>query len=187
MHVPIEIDYRNVNKTEALETRIRDRIAKMDKLSDKLSSCHLSVEKLHEHQDSGRRFRVRLVMHHPPGQELVVDRNSSGGDVHQEVHQVVDEVFDSAERKLKKLVDKLHGDVKSHPHQEPTAVIMEIHREAGEGRLRSVEGQELYFNRTTSPDDFDHLDEGDGVSYIEAHTEEGPYANSVRLEYKPTL
>ena len=187
MQIPLDIDYRNVNKTEALEDRIRERVAKLDRLSDKLSSCHVSVEKLHQHQDSGRRFRVRLVLHHPPGQEVVVDRNSSGGDVHQEAHQVVDEVFDTAERKLKRLLDKLHGDVKSHPQQEPSAVIVEIDHEKGEGRLRTLEGRELFFNDETSVDEFRHLDVGDGVSFIEGHTEEGPYANSVRLEYKPTL
>jgi len=187
MNTPLDIDYRHVNKTDALEALIRRRVEKLDRVADRLSSCHVSVEKPNQHQDSGRPYRVRVVLHHPPGKELVVDRGSSGGDVHEEVHQVVEEVFDAAERKLKKMLDKMHGKVKSHPHQQPTAVVMDVDREARRGRLRSLEGEELFFDDLSSADDFDHLDIGDGVSFVKENGEDGPFASAVRVEYKVTL
>ena len=37
MQVPLEVDYRNVDKTEALESLIRDKVAKLEQVCNQTS------------------------------------------------------------------------------------------------------------------------------------------------------
>lgn len=47
MKVPPEITYRNVDKTNALDALVKEKIAKLEQVCDYISSCHIVIEKIH--------------------------------------------------------------------------------------------------------------------------------------------
>jgi hypothetical protein len=71
MKVGLEISYRDVEKSDAIETLIHEKVAKLEKLCDYISSCHIAVEKIHDRPSHGSPYRVRIDMTVPPGHELV--------------------------------------------------------------------------------------------------------------------
>ncbi len=186
MKVPLEISFRGVRKTRDIENLIREKAAKLRQVCGYLSSCSVAVESPQEHQEAGNPFRVRINMRVPPGHELVVKRESSRGDMHDELPKVLRDAFQAARRQLQELTERQRGEVKAHPEQEATALVVRLFREDGYGFLKTVDGRELYFHRNSVlHDDFDRLEIGTGVRLVEEAGERGPQASTVQIVDKP--
>lgn len=186
MQVPLEISFRGVAKTEDIESLIREKAAKLEQICDYLSSCSIALESPQEHQEAGSPFRVRISMRVPPGHELVVKRESGHGDMHDELPKVVRDAFQAARGQLQELTERQRDEVKTHPEQEAAAVVVRLFREEGYGFLKTVDGRELYFHRNSVlHDDFDRLEIGTGVSFMEEPGEKGPQASTVQIVDKP--
>jgi cold shock CspA family protein len=186
MRVPPEISFRNLEKTEFLEDLIREKVARLERLCDYLISCRVAVESPQEHQESGQPFRVRIDLKVPPGHELVATREPTEGDIHNELPGVLRDAFGALERQLKKLVEQQRGEIKRHPEQETNAFVSKIFKEENYGFLKTLDGREVYFHRNSVlQDDFDRLEVGTGVRYVEVQGEEGPQASTVQVLDKP--
>jgi cold shock CspA family protein len=188
MEIPLEITYRGVQKTDGIESLIREKAAKLDKICDKLISCRVAIESPQQHQNSGSPFRVRINMRVPPGHELVVRRESTKGDIHDPLHTVLRIAFDAAHRQLKEHVEKKQGDVKTKSHEDAdnTGFIIRLFREEGYGFLKNLNGEEFYFHRNSVlQNDFERLEVGTGVRFFPSEGDEGPSASSVQIIDKP--
>lgn len=186
MQVPLEITYRNVDKTDNLDNLIREKAAKLENYCNYITSCRIAVEKRHEHQESGQPYRVRIEMNVPPAHRLVAMRESTEGEMHTELPTIVRQAFNAARRQLEKLTAQQQGEIKHHPAQQTTALVEKIFSVQGYGFLRSMDGREIYFHRNAVvQNDFDRLKVGTGVRYIEQAGEEGPQASSIRIIDKP--
>ena len=182
MRIPLEITFREVPKTESLEDLIREKADKLDRICDYLMSCRIVVEKPHEHQRWGQPFDVRIEMQVPPGHNLIVKRKSTGGNMHDELPVILREAFNVAQRRLKKLMEQQRGETKTHPEQETTAFVNRLFHEQGYGFLKTLDGREIYFHKNSViHDDFDRLDIGMGVRFVEVAGEEGPQASTVQI------
>jgi cold shock CspA family protein/ribosome-associated translation inhibitor RaiA len=186
MRVPLEITFRDVPKTETIETLIQEKAAALDRICDNLISCRVAVEKPHENQRFGNPFRVRVTMRVPPGHELVVRRESTEGELSDRLPTVIRDAFDAARRRLKKLVDRQQGEVKSHPAQENLAYVVKLFQDQGYGFLKTLEGREIYFHRNSVlNNDFERLELGTGVRFVAVEGNEGPQASTVQVVDKP--
>lgn len=116
MRVPPEISYRGVNKTEALETLIAEKIDKLEQFYSEISSCHLSIEKVHDHPDSGSPYRVRIDITVPEDREVVVDKSPDKGKAlpNQPLEALIRDAFEVANRQLKDMNQQQHNH--SHTH-----------------------------------------------------------------------
>ncbi len=106
MEVPLEITYRNVEKSQDIDELIREKAAKLDGMHDRITSCRVSVEKPQEHQRSGNNYRVRIDLRVPPGKELVVRREAGEGDMHDPLRSLITEAFRKISKQLKKVKGK---------------------------------------------------------------------------------
>ena len=182
MQTPLEISFRDVEKTEEIETLIRQKAGKLDKMFSNIISCRIMVEKLQQHYRSSQPFRVRIDLKLPPGHELVVSRDPSKGDLHLDLGAEVRWAFDAAERMLKELREKQRHDIKSHPQQETQGVIERLFFTDGTGFIRTTDGREIFFHQhSVLHMDFERLKVGMGVRFIEAQGEKGPQATTVQV------
>ena len=186
MRVPLELSFRNVPRTERIEEMVRERATKLEKYHDQIISCRVAVEGPQEHQSSGSPYRVRISLRVLPGHELAVDREPGQDHLHDDLPTVIHRAFDALERQVKKLKDKQQGEVKKHPDQEADGMVNKVFAEEGYGFIRSMDGRDVYFHRNAVlEDDFDRLDIGTGVRFVEEAGEEGPQASTVQIVNKP--
>ncbi len=144
------------------------------------------MESSQEHQRPGSPCRVRIYLSVPPGHELVVKREESEGHLHEQLPTIVRAAFSAAERQLKELVEKQRGEVKSHPEQERVAFVDKLFPKEDYGFLKTVDGRVLYFHQNSVlSDDFDRLEIGTGVRYVETMVDKGPQASTVQIVDKP--
>lgn len=185
MQVPLEISYRGVEKTDTLDNLIREQIGKLEKVCNRITSCAVAVERPQQHQRFGRSFRVRLDLRVPPGHEVVARRESSEGDVHDALPAVIRETCEAARRQLRELMDRQRGEVKTHPEQQVIGFVTKLFPQEGYGILTSDDGREVYFHRNAVlHHDFDRLEIGTGVHFVEESGDEGPQASTVQLVEK---
>ncbi len=182
MQVPLEISYRDVQKTEEIDTLIREKAAKLEKICHHLISCRVAVEKPQEHQRTGNPYRIRIDMRVPPGHEMVVKRESSEGNMHDPLSQVIRDAFDAARRQLQDLVERQRGEVKTKPESILVGLVVKLFQEEGYGFIQDADGREIYFHRNSVlHDDFDRLVIGTGVRYAEEEGLKGPQASTVEI------
>lgn len=186
MRLPLEISFRNIRKSEAVEALIREKAEDLKKLHENIISCRVAVEAPQQNQRSGRTYRVRVTLTVPPGHELVVSRDPSGGDLHEALTSVIRDAFEATRRQLQKLTEKQRGKAKIHPEPELMGMVVRLFCEEGYGFLRALDGREMYFHRNAVlHDDFDRLEVGTGVRFDERIGEEGPQASTVQIVNKP--
>lgn len=181
MEIPLEISFNNMDASEAVETRIRERVAKLDKIYERLVSCRVAVEAPHRQHRKGNVYTVRVDLS-VPGRELVVNRTSQHAQKHHrdpDLPVIINDAFNAAERQLKEFKERRRGEVK--PHDQPLAgSVVGLQPDDDHGFLLSAEGRELYFHRNSVLNgDFDELNMGDRVHYVEAVGVTGPQASKV--------
>lgn len=188
MQVPLDITYRDVEKTDALDSLIREKAEKLEDVCDHIIGCHVAIEQAHSHPTHGSPFRVRLDLTVPPGHELAVTKNPGEGVQYPSLEAVIRDAFDAARRQLRDLTEKQQNRQKSHPEQALGGIVTKLFPAENYGFLKALDGRELYFHRNSVlHDDFSRLTVGAGVQFFPSEGENGPQASTVRLVDKPSV
>ena len=113
MPIPLQISFRNMDPSPAVEERIRQKAAKLERFHDRIVGCTVVVEAPHRHQHKGNRYQIRVDLT-VPGGEVVVNREAEQNPAHEDVYVAIRDAFEAAARQLGGHVQKRRGDVKSH-------------------------------------------------------------------------
>ena len=108
MDVPLELAFHNLEASEAVEARVRERVAKLEKMFPRLVACRVVVEAPHKQHQKGNIFRVRIEMS-VPGDDLVVSKEPNRAHerfADPDVYTVLKDAFETAERMLRDYKDK---------------------------------------------------------------------------------
>jgi len=108
MQRPVQIIFHDVDRSEAVETHIREKVSKLEEFYPHIIGCHVTVEVPHKHHKQGKLFNVRIEAHVPGGQ-VVVNRDRS-----EDVYVALRDAFDAARRQLEDYGRKQRGDTKHH-------------------------------------------------------------------------
>ena len=122
MQIEPNITFRNIQRSQAVEAKIQERVERLDRLFPNLTSCRVLVEAEHRHQHQGNLFHVRIDVT-APGHELVANREPSKHQAHEDVYVAIRDAFDAMDRQVEDLARLMRGDVKKHespPQQRPS-------------------------------------------------------------------
>jgi cold shock CspA family protein len=175
--VPLEITFRGMDRSVALEDSIRERAVGLARFGS-LLGCRVVVESPHRRHRQGQVYhvRVRLTL---PGAERVVRRDPPEHHAHEDPYVAVRDAFDAARRQVEDFVREQRGATKSHAAQDRGEVVRLV-PERDHGFIRSGDGREIYFHRNSVlHGGYDRLQVGSEVRYSEEQGEEGPQASTV--------
>jgi ribosome-associated translation inhibitor RaiA/cold shock CspA family protein len=186
LQVPLEIGFHNIESSAWAENEIRTRVAKLEKLYDRLVSCRVRVDQRANnsngtippvvHIELGIPGRKDLVVSHEPDH---LQRKFQTPDL----HNAINEAFRIAEDRLAELKTKREGRTKEGYHDAENQFlgqVAELTPEEDFGFLMTKEGGLLYFHRNSLlSGDFAALKRGDEVYYVEDMGDTGPTASKV--------
>ncbi len=112
MQVPLQISFHNMASSEAIEARVRERAARLERFFDGIISCRVTVEAPHKqpHRSTvGITIDIAVA-----GKEIVVKREQRHHETRDDAYQVIGVAFDAAERQLEEHARVLRREVKSH-------------------------------------------------------------------------
>jgi cold shock CspA family protein/ribosome-associated translation inhibitor RaiA len=189
MKVGLEIAYRGLDKTDAIEALVHEKVAKLERVCNYISSCHIAIEKIHDRPSHGSPYRVRIDMTVPPGHELVADSNPSERNQYVELDTVIRDAFSMAERQVKELSRRQRESDQAQSNdsaQDTMALVTKLFPEQEYGFLKTLDGQDVYFHRNSVlHDDFERLEIGTGVRFFAHEDEQGLRASTVQIVDKP--
>ena len=113
MQTPLQITYRHMESSPAIERTIREHVTKLEKLCDRITACHVMIETPPAHKTKGAPFDVRIDIQ-VPGKEIYVHNQRSDHDEHADFYTALNRAFDAAKRKLQDYTRELRGEVKHH-------------------------------------------------------------------------
>ena len=175
MQLPLQLVMRDVPHSEAVEAKIRQKAERLDRFYDKIMSCRVVVESPQRHQHQGKLFTVRIDVT-VPGSELVVNRDKD-----EDIYVAIRDAFDAMGRKLEDYGRQQRGDIKAHD-MELHGRVARLFKEEGYGFIETLDGREFYFHRNNlAHQDFDQINIGEGVAFVEEMGNEGLQANRVSV------
>lgn len=192
MQVPLEIAFHNVEHSDWAEDEIRNHVARLEDIYKRLTSCRVRVDQraTNSHQTIPPVVRIEIGL---PGRKDIViaheperlQRKYQRPDL----HHAINEAFRIAERQLSEYKERLSDRTAAITHEatnEFLGQVAEIVPDRDHGFLMTKEGGLLYFHRNAVlTGDFDRLQRGDAVTYVEEVGDTGPIATKLRVKVGP--
>lgn len=163
MQIPLQITVRDMPRSDALDARIRDKVAGLERFNPRITSCRIIVAESRKHHQQGRRFEIDIYIRIPGHAEIVANHHSD-----EDIYVALRDAFASATRQLEDATREPRGDVKLHDEVQH-GTVTRIYGVEGFGFIATGDGRELYFSRDNVVHPaFEHLEPGATVQFIEA-------------------
>jgi cold shock CspA family protein/ribosome-associated translation inhibitor RaiA len=184
MLLPLQITFRDLDPSPALETRIRELVQRLEKFSAQILRCHVIVEAGHGHGRQGHLFQVHFQVT-APGGRIIANREHRQRQSHEDVHVALRDAYRAVRRRLQDHERQRRREVKHHA-PEPVGWVSELYPAEDFGRITTGDGRSVYFHRhSVVGTDFDGLTSGTAVRFVEEPGEQGPQASTVKLIARP--
>lgn len=183
MKEPLHIVFRGFEHSDAVEADVRRHAEKLEQFYGDITSCRVVVERGQGRHRKGNLYHVRVDLR-LPGVELVAGREPAEHHAHEDVYVAIRDSFAALQRRLEDFARRERGKVKQH-EMPSHGRIAELFPEMDYGRIETARGRSVYFHRNSVLDgDFDHLELGARVRFVEEMGEQGPKATTVHVEGK---
>ena len=60
MQIPLQISFHGMEPSPAIEARIREKAAKLERFHDRIVGCKVVIEAPHRHHHKGKLYNVRI-------------------------------------------------------------------------------------------------------------------------------
>jgi ribosome-associated translation inhibitor RaiA len=99
MEFPIDLTFRDMASSPAIEASVRRWVKKLARVHDRIARCHVVIERPHQHQHQGQSMRVGVTLS-VPGSDVVISRNTGRAGVHEDLRAAIRDAFAAARRQL---------------------------------------------------------------------------------------
>jgi ribosomal subunit interface protein len=180
VQIPLQITFREIDPSPAIEANIREKVERLERFSDRITSCRVVVEAKNTTHRKGRVYTCAVDIT-VPGEEIVVGRVGPKNHAHEDVYVAIRDSFNTATRLLEDHARRMRADVKTH--QAPLhGKVARLHPGEGYGFIELPDGQEIYFHENSVVNGkFAALTEGSEVRLVvaENESEKGAQASTV--------
>ena len=107
MHTPVEIHFHGIEKSEAVEQRVLDKVAKLEKHFGRMTRCRVVLEAPHRNPQKPKVFQIKIEISLPRRQPIVVRHEREGSHAHEELPLAIREAFEAVLRKLDDVGSKI--------------------------------------------------------------------------------
>lgn len=180
MQIPLQITFRHMDPSPAVESRIRKEASKLELYHEHVMSCRVVLEAPHRHHHKGKLYHLSIDLK-APGKELAVTRKHHEQHAHEDIYVAIRDAFDAMKRQLANYARRQRGDVKSH--EEPAfGRVSELFPAENYGRIQTPDGRHIYFHRNSVLNSgYEKLATGSEVRFVEEAGEQGPQASTVTV------
>ena len=176
MQTDVQITFRDVDPSDAIADRVRERVQKLEEFYGRITGCRVRIEAARRRQKSiGYQVHIDLVM---PGDELVVSHGHLDRRPADDMNVAIRNAFDAMEKQLRARSAKMRGEVKAHgapPHGRIVRLFPD------HGFIATADGEIYFHKNAVAESSFEHMEVGDEVRFALAPDDgdAGPQASTV--------
>jgi ribosomal subunit interface protein len=175
MKVALQVTFRDMPRSDAVEAEIRRRAAKLEDFCDRIMSCRVTVETPGAHKHQGKLFAVHVDVK-VPGEEIASTRRQENEDV----YVAIRDAFEAVRRRLEDYMQRSRGETKRHEPLLHGRVVRLF--DDGHGFIEDGEGNEYYFDEAGVVRPGDKLVVGTAVEFLGEAAAQGLQAKRVTAQ-----
>jgi putative sigma-54 modulation protein len=100
MDTPLEIHFNGIEKSEAVEQRVREKLGKLAKHFDRITRCRVVLEAPHRSPQKPKVYQIKIELGMPGRRPIVVSHEREGSHANEELGLALRDAFEAALRKL---------------------------------------------------------------------------------------
>lgn len=183
MQTAPEVIFKDLDRSPWVEEYIAERCAHLEKFSQEITRCHVTVSQEAAKHRKGNRYSVMVEVRMPKHHDLAVKKQKEIVDMQTQLPAVINQAFTAIEKQLKKTVALRRHEEKTHANGQPHGTVEKVFADEGYGFIRTVDDdRQFYFHRNSVlHDEFDDLTVGTEVRFTPELGEKGPQASSVQV------
>jgi len=107
MHTPVEIHFHGIEKSTAVEERVREKVSKLDKHFGRMTRCRVVLEAPHRNPQKPKAYQIKIEISLPRRRPIVVCHERAGAHANEELPLAIRDAFEAALRKIDDIGGKL--------------------------------------------------------------------------------
>jgi len=181
METTPQITFRGLEATPEISSIIEEKLAKLEEVSDRITSGRVTVELRTAKGRKGQLYQVAVELEVPGGTVIV---NKKPGDLgaHEDLRVAIRDSFNAARRQLREHMARM-SEQTTKPHIERRhGTVVRLFPDDGYGFIETAEEDEVFFDRASVNDNgWKDLDIYSEVAFSLMEGDKGPYAANVTL------
>ena len=113
MQVPLQVTFLDIDHSDAVEARVRDDAAKLDKTFDRIVAMRVVIARPQHRHHKGDTYRVRIHIALPGAADIDVSHEPAATGAHEDVYVTIRDAFKAARRQLQDTARKRQDHVKA--------------------------------------------------------------------------
>jgi flavin-binding protein dodecin len=113
MDKAVEITFQGIDKSDAIEARIAEGVAKLEKLFERMSYARVVVAAPHRHSRKGKVFQIKIEIGVPDHAPIVITHEPEINRTGESIKAAIRDAFNAAQRRLDNTVGRMSGTAKS--------------------------------------------------------------------------
>ena len=106
MTVPLEIHFHGLDKSESIETRVREKFAKLEKHFNGMSGCRVVLEAPHRNPAKAKVFQVKIEISVRGGKPIIINHEREGAHANEDLALTIRDAFEAALRQVDEKASK---------------------------------------------------------------------------------
>jgi ribosome-associated translation inhibitor RaiA len=96
----VEVHFHGIEKSDAIEQRVRDKVAKLQSHFERMTSCRVTIEATQRTPQKPKVYQIRIEMGIPRRKPIVVAHERIGSHANEELGLAIRDAFEAALRKV---------------------------------------------------------------------------------------
>ncbi len=101
-----DIHFHGLEKSDAIEAKVREKVAKLYRHFDRMSACRVVLEAPQRNAAKAKQFRVKIEILVPSGAPIVITHDREGASANEDLPLAIRDAFDAATRQVDELGDR---------------------------------------------------------------------------------
>ncbi len=113
MQVPLQIIFRHMEASSAVDARIRERCHRLEQFAEHITCCRITIEAPSEPRQRAGWYEVKIALTLTGG-ELIVSCDPAQPHAHEDIYVAIRDAFDAIRHQLEECVRRRRAEIRLH-------------------------------------------------------------------------
>lgn len=113
MTTALDVHFHGLEKSEAVESKVKEKVAKLQRRFGRISACRVVLEAPHRNPAKAKVFSVKIEISIPGSKPIIINHEREGASAHDDLSLAIRDAFEAATRKVDEVGNKLAGKAKA--------------------------------------------------------------------------
>ena len=96
MTTPLEVHFHGLEKSDAVEMRVREKVEKLRRHFERMNGCRVVLEAPHRNPEKAKVFQVKIEISVPGRQPIIVSHEREGAHAQEDIMLAIRDAFEVA-------------------------------------------------------------------------------------------